>query len=179
MRVIAGSLRRRTLKEVPHQNTRHTRDMVKENLFNMLGPVSGKRVLDAFAGSGALGIEALSRGADHADFIEHDRAAFRVLETNLKNLGLKDSTQAFKADTPRQLARLDAPYDLILLDPPYNKGLIERTLPLISKEALLSAQGTIALLHSSEESPAIPEAFSTIKTRTYGATAVTLLEWSD
>lgn len=179
MRVIAGTLRRRTLKEVPHQNTRHTRDMVKENLFNMLGPVSGKRVLDAFAGSGALGIEALSRGADHADFIEHDRTAFKVLETNLGNLGLDGASGAFKADTPRQLARMDAFYDLILLDPPYNKSLIGKSLEIISGRRLLSDRGTIALLHSSDEAPEIPEKFSTIKTRTYGVTAVTLLEWSD
>lgn len=153
--------------------------MVKENLFNILGPLQGRRVLDAFAGSGSLGIEALSRGASHADFIDHDRAAFRVLTTNLNNLEITDVSEAFRADTLRQLRRLETPYDLILLDPPYKKGLNAKALEIISGMKLLGKDGTVAILFSSEEKITIPPSFKVIKEKTYGATTITLLEWSD
>ena len=153
--------------------------MVKENLYNMLGPCSGARVLDAFAGGGSLGIEAVSRGATQADFIEHDRTAFRVLETNLKNLEIKDRCTAYKADALRQLRRLETEYDLIMLDPPYYKGLIEKALATIDEKKLLTKSGRIVLLYGSEESIAVPTSFTTLKTRTYGVTAVTLLKRSE
>jgi 16S rRNA (guanine966-N2)-methyltransferase len=123
VRVIAGSLRGRRLKAPAGRSTRPTSDRVREALFAMLGEVQGERVLDLFAGSGALGIEALSRGADAAVFVERDRAAARALEENLAALGIAgEQAQLRRGDALAALrrARLDGEtYDLVFIDPPY------------------------------------------------------------
>ncbi|MGM0436051.1 MAG: 16S rRNA (guanine(966)-N(2))-methyltransferase RsmD [Bacillota bacterium] len=179
MRVIAGTLKRRIIKEVPHKGTRSTRDRVKENLFNMLPPLSGTHVLDLFAGSGALGFEALSRGAAAATFCEMDSVAFKVLTDNASDLGLEDRSALEKGDALSMLKRFDTPYDVIMLDPPYNKDLANKSLEIIEDKGLLSSGGLIAILHETGETLHIPDAFQITKTRTYGITSLTFLEWSD
>ncbi|MHB8533605.1 MAG: 16S rRNA (guanine(966)-N(2))-methyltransferase RsmD, partial [Solirubrobacteraceae bacterium] len=123
MRVIAGTLGGRPLKAPPGRSTRPTADRVREALFSMLGPLSGERALDLFAGSGALGIEALSRGASRAVFIERDGAAARVLRENLNTLGLADErSEQRRGDVPTALRRAQSAaetYDLVFIDPPY------------------------------------------------------------
>jgi 16S rRNA (guanine966-N2)-methyltransferase len=123
MRVVAGALGGRRLKAPRGETTRPTADRVREALFSMLGDLTGASVLDLFAGSGALGIEALSRGAARAVFVEKDRRALAVLHENLQALGLaEDVAEVRHSDALRVLK--DAPssgdtYDLVLLDPPY------------------------------------------------------------
>src|SRR5947208_10983261 len=123
MRVIAGSRKGHRLSAPRGLDTRPTSDRVRENVFNMLGPLEGARVLDLFAGSGALAIEALSRGAAHAVIVERDGRAVEVIRANLEALGLGED-EARVVHAPARAALRDASargdaYDLVLLDPPY------------------------------------------------------------
>lgn len=124
MRIIAGQWRGRKLEAPPGGATRPTTDRVREALFSMLasrlGSFEGLRVADLFAGSGALGLEALSRGAAHCSFVERDRGALRALRANLSRLGA--SAEAMDRDATA-LGPASSPSDLLLLDPPYGSGL--------------------------------------------------------
>ena len=125
MRVIAGAYRGRKLLPPPGMTARPTTDRVKEAMFGALQfDIAGSRVLDAFAGSGALGIEALSRGAAQVDFVEKDPAW--VLEQNLKTVGAQNA-RVFRGDVLKLIAGLGQ-YDIVLLDPPYDAGLYEPVL---------------------------------------------------
>jgi 16S rRNA (guanine966-N2)-methyltransferase len=118
MRVIAGEFRSRKLKALPGLATRPTPDRLRETLFNVLAPVIGGSVfLDAYAGTGAVGIEALSRGARRGVFVEKNRAAVEVIRENLATLGLENRAEVF---TGKAIAVLDrVPADIVFLDPPY------------------------------------------------------------
>jgi 16S rRNA (guanine(966)-N(2))-methyltransferase RsmD len=118
MRVIAGELGGRRLQSARGRATRPTAERVREALFSMLGPLDGAAVLDLFAGSGALGIEALSRGAARATFVEHAPAALRTLRANLAELGLSGRSAVLGVDALTAL-RADDKYDLVFIDPPY------------------------------------------------------------
>jgi 16S rRNA (guanine966-N2)-methyltransferase len=123
MRVIAGAYRGRPLKAPPGTSTRPTSDRVREALFSILGDISGARVLDLFAGSGALGIEALSRGASEAVFVEQSRRAAGVIRANLRAVG--DPQAKIRVESvPIYLARAgeQSPFDLVFLDPPYSSA---------------------------------------------------------
>lgn len=135
MRVIAGAYRGRKLLSPPGMTARPTTDRVKEAMFGALQfDIAGSRVLDAFAGSGALGIEALSRGAAQVDFVEKDPACLRVLEQNLKTVGAQNA-RVFKGDVLKLIAGLGQ-YDIVLLDPPYDAGLYEPVLRALDGGAL-------------------------------------------
>ena len=118
MRVVAGEFKGRRLVAPRGRRTRPTADRVREALFSMLGDVSGARVLDLYAGSGALGIEALSRGADSAVFVERDRAALAALARNLEATGAPGEVR--RQDVARFLARQEGTFDLVFCDPPYD-----------------------------------------------------------
>lgn len=130
MRIIAGAWRGRALAAPPGATTRPTADRVRQALFDMLlhapwgglDAVDGVRVLDAFAGTGALGLEALSRGAAHASFIERDAVALQALRGNIRALRAEDRTRVITGDALRP-PRADAPCGLVFLDPPYDAGL--------------------------------------------------------
>lgn len=127
MRVIAGRYGGRRLRAPKGRTTRPTSERVREALFSMLGDVEGSRVLDLFAGTGALGIEALSRGARQAVFVERDRAAIEVLQSNLAALGLADEQAQLRREHAEEALRgarkRKETYDLILIDPPYGQAL--------------------------------------------------------
>src|SRR5579862_169681 len=116
MRIIAGSHRGHRIAAPPGRDTRPTSDRVRENAFNLIGPVDDANVLDLFAGSGALGLEALSRGAATATFVESDRDACRTINANLDKLKLRGTVLC--QDVTRALARQSRSYDLVLCDPP-------------------------------------------------------------
>ena len=119
MRVIAGEFRRRRLKTVPGLATRPTPDRLRETLFNILTPrIEAMTFMDAYAGTGAVGIEALSRGAARAIFIEKNRAAVEVIRENLHSLGIEARTEVFTTKARTVLERLTA--DIVFLDPPYD-----------------------------------------------------------
>ena len=126
MRVIAGTCRSLPLKSVPGSNTRPTTDRIKETLFNILQPyIPGSNFLDLYAGSGAIGIEALSRGAAHAWFADHDRRAVQVIRDNLRFTKLDGQADVLFADALEAAGTLAGRqhFDVIFMDPPYGKGL--------------------------------------------------------
>jgi 16S rRNA (guanine966-N2)-methyltransferase len=144
---------------------------VRENAFNLIGPVDDADVLDLFAGSGALGLEALSRGAAHATFVEHDRDACRVIDANLDKLGLHATVLC--QDVLRALAQERRRYDLVLCDPPYGFDG-DRLAPLLGK--LLAEDGLLVWESSSREpAPQVP-GLRERTSRTYGAARLTLYE---
>ena len=140
MRVIAGSARRLLLKAPLGDNTRPTTDRIKETLFNMIqNEVPGSVFLDLFAGSGAIGIEALSRGADYAVFVENDKNALTCIEENLKHTGLNDKAGIYKQDVFVSLQSLEYKYefDIVFMDPPYDKELERRVLEYLTMSKLI------------------------------------------
>ena len=176
MRVIAGEHGGRRLKAPPGHRTRPTSDRVREALFATLGPLTGARVLDVFAGSGALGIEALSRGAGQAVFIERDGAAARVLRENLAALELTPERAELRRGEAlsalKAAQRAGETYDLIFVDPPYSQA--GRWGPQLSAilPALLSRAGRIAV-ESDRRAPLQLEA-PIVTERRYGDTSITI-----
>ena len=155
MRVIAGLAKGRRLKTPKGSELRPTADRVKEALFNILPhDLSGRRVLDLFAGTGNLSVEALSRGAEEAVLVEISREATKLIEENLRALGFTARSRVLTASvfkTVRRLARGGESFDLIFLDPPYEQGLVGETLKEIATEGLLAENGVIVAEHSVRE----------------------------
>ena len=131
VRVIAGEHRGRRIAAPKGEKTRPTSDRVRENAFNLIGPVDDAMVLDLFAGSGAMGIEALSRGAASCVFVESDREACRVIHANLETLRLRATVLC--RDVFSALASDNGPYDLVLCDPPYDFKARERLVPHLTR----------------------------------------------
>jgi|GEM_PF-40545 len=153
VRVISGEARGRPLKAVPGHSTRPTTDKVKEALFSIIGPYfDGGRVLDLFAGTGGLGIEALSRGADHAVFIDANPKSVAVIRHNLEATGLAGKAEVYRNDAGkavRQLERRGMKFDLIFLDPPYiMKDCADRLLDLAAR-GLVADGATAVVEHES------------------------------
>jgi 16S rRNA (guanine(966)-N(2))-methyltransferase RsmD len=155
MRVIGGAARGRRLKVPKGQVTRPTAARVKESLFNILPhDFSGMRVLDLFAGSGNVSIEALSRGAALAVLVDESPRAAAVIRENLRRLNLTESTQLWTAPVARSLRKLAKSgerFDLIFLDPPYDRELVGTTLKAIAQNCLLTAGGKVVAEHSARE----------------------------
>ena len=145
MRVITGTARGRKLKELPGLDTRPTTDRVKEGLFNIIQfDIEGRQVLDLFAGTGQLGIEALSRGAAHCDFVDLNPAAVKVVRENLESTGLAGAAAVHTRDFSAFLQSVRGrKYDLIFLDPPYAQTALERALELIADIDIVSGNGII------------------------------------
>lgn len=145
MRVIAGSAKRIQLKTLKGFETRPTTDRIKETLFNMIDPWIGDcSFLDLFAGSGGIGIEALSRGAKEAVFIEKNRAAAEVIRENLKAVRLQERAELIQADVSAGLCRLSGrQFDYIFMDPPYQGQFERSTLERIGELGLLKEDGLI------------------------------------
>jgi 16S rRNA (guanine(966)-N(2))-methyltransferase RsmD len=151
MRIIGGTAKGRRLATLRSWALRPTPDRVREALFNILGSrVVGARVLDLFAGSGAVGLEALSRGASAAVFVEAHEAACRLIERNLQACGLQERAEVWQADVLEALTRLrarGASFDLVFLDPPYRSALGDATLQRLGDGALLAADGLVVAEH--------------------------------
>lgn len=177
LRVIAGEAKGRRLKTPPGLDTRPTADRVRQTLFDILGDVSGAQVLDLFAGSGALGIEALSRGAAAATFVENDPAALAVVRDNLSACGFAGRAKVVRADAEEFLRRrtASAPYDLAFLDPPYERGLafVARLMGVLAARDRV-AQGGRVVAESAAGDVDLPEAFRLLRVRTFGRTQLTI-----
>lgn len=183
MRVISGVYKGRQLKAVPGKSTRPTTDKVKEALFQVIGPYfQGGTVLDLFAGSGSLGIEAMSRGMDQAIFVDKHPGAIHTIHANVKSMKLEKQTEVFKADAFRALhaaAKRGLQFELILLDPPYMTVNYETFLNEIVQLQLLKKGGFIYCEHDfSEKLPDQHEHFSLVKQGNYGGTiGITIYKW--
>ena len=176
MRVIAGEARGVPLVAPAGQQTRPTSDKIKGAIFSMLGDAGcDGRVLDLFAGSGALGIEALSRGADFCDFVENAASACHAIRANLAKTRLEDQGAVHQLPVERFLAASREPYQLILLDPPYALPELGAVLHQIAASGAAGAETTLLLEHSSRRAaPPRAGALSQVKTRVHGDTAFTL-----
>lgn len=180
MRVIAGTARGRRLTAPRGPRTRPTADRVREALFailsSMSGPLEGRAVLDVFAGTGALGIEAMSRGADCAVFVDSSREAVAVVNLNLAATGFSDRGIVIPRDFNAafsQLEREGKRFRLIFLDPPYRKGLLEKCLDRLQRSELLERDCLVVAELSSRER--LDEAFGALELtdrRVYGDTAL-------
>ncbi len=170
MRIVAGTFRGRRLAAPRGRDVRPTADRVREALFSILGDVSGLRVLDLYAGSGALGIEALSRGAAAAVFVDSSQAAVTAIRRNLSELGLEAPVQRRDALAYLAAAADGDPYDLVFADPPYDSALrlgpdlAERLPPILSEDAVIVTE-------SNKRAP-LELPFSLLRERSYGDTRI-------
>jgi 16S rRNA (guanine(966)-N(2))-methyltransferase RsmD len=178
MRVVAGTARGVPLAVPRDRATRPITDRVKETLFAILGErVPGARVLDLYAGSGAVGIEALSRGADAVDFVERSRGAIGVLRANLERTHLADRARVHALDVERFLDAGGGPWDLVVADPPYEARAI--VAPLRAASQRLEPGGVLVLKHFwRSEPPEIP-GLATVRRRRFGETMLTFMEATD
>ncbi|MEH0022918.1 MAG: 16S rRNA (guanine(966)-N(2))-methyltransferase RsmD [Desulfobacter sp.] len=158
MRIISGSCRGRKLSQIQGRDIRPTSDRVREALFNIIGPsVRGQRVLDLFAGTGAFGLEALSRGADTAVFVEQAQVSCDIIRKNIELCGMEDRAGLVCHDlVGRPLPDFSGPFDLIFMDPPYDKGYPEIVLAKPGFMDLMSPGGILIVEQSTRESLANP-----------------------
>ncbi len=174
MRVITGAARGRKLQTPPGEQVRPTTDAVKESVFSIIQfSVEGRAFLDAFAGSGQMGIEALSRGARHAVFLDNGRASLEAVRKNLAVTGLADKAEVIPADTLSYLSNCTQHFDIAFLDPPYQTGLLQQALQLVPR--VMNPGGMILCEHPAEE--VLPEAvgdFILKKSYKYGKIRITV-----
>jgi 16S rRNA (guanine966-N2)-methyltransferase len=181
MRVVGGRLRSRPLAGPKSDAVRPTSDRLREALFNILthaygDPVTGARVLDLFAGTGALGIEALSRGASYALFVDEGVEARALLRDNVESLGLGGVTRIFRRDaTKLGPAHPLEPFDLVFLDPPYGKGLAEKALVSARDGGWLKPQALVVVEEAADAGFVAPEGFEELERRAYDDTELVFL----
>ena len=186
MRIVGGKFRGRSINAPEGRDTRPTSDRAREAAFNVLAHASwspgleGRRVLDLFAGSGALGFEAISRGAAFALFVETDAAARGALRDNIEALGLFGVTRIHRRDATDLGAKpvgLGEPFDLVFMDPPYHRGLGEAALPRLAQGGWITPNALVVFECAADETPATP-GFESLDTREYGAAKVLFLRAS-
>jgi 16S rRNA (guanine966-N2)-methyltransferase len=177
VRVIAGSAKGRRLVDVP-EGVRPVSDRVREGLFSSLGDrVEGAHVLDLYAGTGALGIEALSRGAVDAVFVDRDRRSVEAIRQNLVRTGFEERARVVRGEAVRALEGSDRSYDLVFVDPPYeaDPADVERALAALSAKDLLRAGFTVVVTRGRRSSTlVIPVDWSPARRLAYGDSVVTL-----
>ena len=179
MRIIAGALRGKKLAKVPTSLIRPTADHLRESIFNIIADaVPGAVVLDLFAGTGAMGIEALSRGAEWATFLDHSKTAIQLIKRNLSACRLTAASRVVIWDVTRNLNCLQSetrPFNLVFVDPPYNQRCVEPTLTHLARNVFLTKDALIIIEHDPREE--IPEdlPFSITEQRRQPKTVVTFL----
>nr|WP_244648204.1 16S rRNA (guanine(966)-N(2))-methyltransferase RsmD [Ruminiclostridium herbifermentans] len=179
MRVISGSARGLKLAALEGMNTRPTTDRVKENLFNILAPYieEDSKILDLFAGSGALGIEALSRGAKSAVFCDNNDKSIDIIKNNIKKARLIDKSEVFLGEAQlilKKLSHMGKKFDIIFLDPPYSKGIIPDILTELEKMGIL--ENKIIIVAETDVEDLLPEETETLlvsRKQIYGNTKLT------
>ena len=175
MRIIAGTRKGARIFAPKGRDTRPTSDRAREAAFNLIGPIDGARVLDLYAGSGAMGLEALSRGAETAVFVEDDRDAVRTIQRNLDKLNLLGA-RVVHGDATRFLATDSGAYDLVLVDPPYERW--EQLQPRLARylPPRLAPDALVVLETSSREPEPELAGLTERTSRRYGAARITLFE---
>ena len=183
MRIISGRARGKKLVEFASARVRPTADRVREAIFSILisrlGSLHGYKVLDLFAGTGALALEALSRGAQSALLVEAHPESLKIIETNIEGCRMRDCAQVLRGELPAALSLItkNAPFDLIFLDPPYAQGLAQATLTRIAALELLSDHGIIVV--ETEKREVLSEQFGSLSRtdqRHYGVSTITTYE---
>lgn len=178
MRIIAGELKGRRLTSPSDYRVRPTTDKVKEAIFSMISPyIQDSIIFDMFAGTGNLGLEAISRGAKRAYFIDRDRTSIGLVRQNVLYCKVEDRAVIMMADYASAIGKLSEQADVIFLDPPYDAGYMVNCIEMISENDLLVDDGVIVAEHSSAET--LPEEIGEmmlIKTKRYGKISVSLYE---
>lgn len=184
MRVVAGERKGMPLKAITGTTTRPTTDKVKESIFNIIGPFfDGGIVLDLFAGSGGLGIEALSRGVDRAIFVEKDARAYQTLQENIKKCRYEEQVEVFRTDAKRAIKgflKRDIELDFVFLDPPYHQKEYYELVNVLVENDKINKSGIILCEHAKEV--ALPDAFgefSLQRQETYGGTVISIYRSAD
>ena len=177
MRVTAGIYKGRTLNENKFSHIRPTADMVKQAIFNKMAfSIAGAKVLDLFCGTGALGLEALSRGAKEVVFVDVDSRSINLTKSNLIKLNILDNYRIIKASYDRALKMLkDYKFDIIILDPPYKAGLYEEAIRLIAENDVLAEDGIIVCEHDKSDTFNY-FTYQVIDEKQYGIKKVTYLQ---
>lgn len=181
MRVVGGKFRSRPLAGPKSDAVRPTRDRLREALFNILAhsygdPIANARILDLFAGTGALGIEAVSRGASYVLFVDDGVEARALLRDNVETLGLGGVTRIFRRDATRLgPAHPLEPFSLVFLDPPYGKGLAEKALASARDGGWLSPQALVVVEETADAGFIAPDGFSELERRQYDDTELIFL----
>jgi 16S rRNA (guanine(966)-N(2))-methyltransferase RsmD len=181
VRVISGAARGRPLFLPPKSSARPTSDRIKEALFNILPPLAGKSFLDLFAGSGSVGIEALSRDAARVVFIEKDATLCDCIKTNLLRCGLAGNSEVRCAEVKKAIPVFNKTrqlFDIVFADPPYDIQLVAETLGCLAEGMLIVPQGRMILQHSKREEPDLHQAkgLVIVDQRKYGDTLLTFLK---
>ncbi|MDQ0215219.1 16S rRNA (guanine(966)-N(2))-methyltransferase RsmD [Oikeobacillus pervagus] len=181
MRVISGKLKGIQLKAVPGKDTRPTTDKVKEAIFNIVGPYFLEGIgLDLFAGSGGLGIEALSRGFHQMIFVDRDMKAVQTIKTNLSQCHVREESEIYRNHAERALnavKKRQIQFDGIFLDPPYKKQKLHKLLQIIDEEQLLRKDGFVVCEHSSDiEMPYEVGNLHIVKQESYGIIGISIYE---
>lgn len=186
MRIVGGRFRGRALATPGDGRTRPTSDRVRESVFNILAhgvdgfALDGVRVLDLFAGTGALGVEALSRGATYCLFVEDDAEARGVIRRNIEDFGLTGITKIFRRDaTDLGPASNRGTFGLVFLDPPYGKGLTERALTSAAAGAWLAPDAVAVIEERKGAAIALPPGFTRLDQRTWGDTQALFVRYGD
>jgi 16S rRNA (guanine966-N2)-methyltransferase len=179
MRIIAGDAKGKRLKMVPGKHVRPTTDRVKESLFAVIGPFfAGGTGLDLFAGTGSLGLEAISRGMDEVIFVDQSGVSLRVAKENAAQCGFLSQAKFFRRDARsacKYFANQNMKFELIFLDPPYYEQLLVPVLQLIADHHLLSPTGTLVVEHPRDISLAADNEWQVVRELAYGDTMITLL----
>ncbi len=177
MRVVAGTLRGRRLKTPEGRSIRPTTDRIREAIFNLLGPgLEACCALDAFAGTGAMGIEALSRGVGRVTFVDKNPMAHALVQENLKRCGLEGQAELLQSDALGVLNQRGAEFELIFLDPPYRQDLVLQALERLVKLRLLEGSRIVCECEAGLELPERAGRLQRIKQRRYGDTQVAIFE---
>ena len=177
MRIVGGRLRGRSLQAPASAAIRPTADRLRESLFNILmhaygDPVSGARVLDLYAGTGALALEAISRGAAFALFVDDGAEARALIRANVEALGLGGETRLFRRDATRMGKAANAPFSLAFCDPPYGKNLAPKALASCTAGGWLAPGALVVIEEAQAAMVALPEGFTELERRDYGETKV-------
>lgn len=179
LRLVGGHAKGLKLKGPKGQAIRPAAARVRKSLFAILGDLSHQRVLDLFAGTGSMGLEALSHGAQEVTFVDLDSQAISLLFENLKKAKLLAQSHILQDSVAKAIPRLykaKQRYDLIFLDPPYDQGWIDRSLEILAKNPLLETEGLLLCEHSPREKPTFFGGLEKVDERKYGQTLVTFLK---
>jgi len=179
VRITGGSVKSRKLSSLKGLKVRPTSERVRGAIFSMIGEsgTQGKYILDLYSGTGALGIEALSRGARYVDFVEKEGRQCQMIRSAINNFGFANQVHIYQAKVEKMLTLLKEQYELILLDPPYGSGEINLAMNLIDQNGLLKSNGLIIVEHSSrDQSDANYGRLKMFKNRNYGDTDVCIFK---
>jgi 16S rRNA (guanine966-N2)-methyltransferase len=195
MKVTAGKYRGRNIESRPDKNLRPTSSRVREAIFNLLvhgkfmkqedfvrddnpSALEGRKAVDIFCGTGALGLEAMSRGVEHVTFVDQDSKILAITRRNVEHFGEQSHAQFIRSDSTR-LPRAPMKHELAFVDPPYNKNLAPKALESLRDQGWLAHGAVVLVEHAKKEDLTVPEKFYLVDTREYNVTRISILQYRE